>query len=193
MLETYKTSQKEGINQTEYRYLIPDINHVSIADWVSKEITSSKTMLPKSTKEVLDLFQEGRSVIIVNDDGHPVAHAAITLVYDDAKVIEIGGVIVHPSERRRGLGAAATLGAIALGKEKYPGWLQIALCNAASLPLFIKLGAIEMDAKTAQEAVPSEAWEACATCPNFLAAKAQGKICCDTPVSLEAIDPYNQI
>ena len=192
MLETYTTPHNEQEHQVEYRYLIPDGNDGDIAVWAAQEITASKTMLPKSPEELLSLFQEGRSVVIVNSENKPVAHAAVTIVYDNAGVIEIGGVIVDPSERRKGLGTAAVMGAVALGRDKYPGWYQMALCNLASLPLFVKLGATEIDAKTAQEVVPPEAWEACITCPSFQMAKSQGKICCDTPVSLEAIDPYNQ-
>jgi len=189
MLETYIISHLESEAKTEYKYLIPGPEDVDIANWAAKEITDSKTMIPKTTEELLNLFQEGRSVVILDYQNKPIAHAAITFLYSNS-VIEIGGVIVDPKERRKGLRSAVVRGAIALGKDNFPGCIQMALCNQYSLDLFLKLGAQELDLQTALKVIPQEAWELCSSCPNQVQAKSQGKLCCDTPVSLESVNPY---
>lgn len=158
-----------------------DETMVEEASWVASRISESETMLPKTTEDILALFAEGRSVLVVDDMGHPIAHGAVTFLYEDAHVLEVGSIIVDESRRGQGLGMLATESAIILATLRYPGWTKMALCNQASLPIFLKLGA-EVVTFENLDVVPSEAWEACLTCPSYHAAKGQGKICCDTPV-----------
>ncbi|HEX9805062.1 MAG TPA: GNAT family N-acetyltransferase [Candidatus Dojkabacteria bacterium] len=179
MLEIYSNQKEISL---EFSTIIEaDETMVEEAEWVAKQITESKTMLPKSTKEILQLFAEGKSILIVGDMGQPIAHGAVTFTYDDAKFLEVGGIIVDPMKRREGLGMLATEAAIGLASVKYPGWTKMALCNNASLPIFLNLGA-EIVTFENLEIVPKEAWEACLTCPSYRLTKSQGKICCDTPV-----------
>jgi len=154
---------------------------VEEAVWVAKLITGSKTMLPKSTEEVLQMFAEGRSVLIIDDRGQPIAHGAITFVLNEVKVLELGAIIVDPEKRGVGFGMLAAEAVVGLASVKYPGWKKMALCNNASLPIFLNLGAQIVTFENLNE-IPKETWEACFDCPSYKLAINQGKICCDTPV-----------
>lgn len=165
----------------ETHIVIPDRNSTRIAKWVSKEVSASGSMLPKTEEAVLEMFGDQRSVVLVDNGGEPVAHAAITFVYDTDKVVEVGGVIVSDKWRKKGLGKQVTQASIDLARVKYPGWTMIALCNEQSLPIYLGLGATVLDIDKL-EIIPKEAWEACASCPNYAETKKRGKICCDTLV-----------
>lgn len=164
-----------------YQVIEADGSMHEFAAWVSALTLESKTMLPKTVDEVLTMFDEGRSVMILSDDGTPIAHAAITFLYEEAHVLEVGGVIVATEMRRRGYGLLAAFAASELASEKYPGWTKMALCNLASLPIFLRIGGLIVDHQSLAM-IPEAAWEACLTCPSYPETKAAGKICCDTPV-----------
>lgn len=161
--------------------LVPDETRVDLAQWVSEMTTTAGTMLPKSTEEVLTMFSESRSVILLDEQGLPVAHSAITFLYTNQQVVELGGVIVSPEKRKMGLGMLSAQAVLALAENNYPGWSKLVLCNAGSLPIFLALGG-KIVTYDDLASVPVEAWEACTTCPNYAETKAKGKICCDTPV-----------
>lgn len=161
--------------------IVPDETMVDLANWVSELTSNAGTMLPKTEEQVLEMFSQSRSVILLDEEGNPVAHSAITFIYENQQVVELGGVIVTSSKRKKGLGTLAAQAAMSLADTIYPGWKKLALCNDASLPIFVALGGKIVTYDDLAD-VPVEAWEACKTCPNYAAAKAQGKICCDTPV-----------
>ncbi len=161
--------------------VIPNENHDSGAVWVSEQTSQAGTMLPKSVEEVLSLFKEGRSILLVSRDGNLIAHASISFLYEEDKTLEIGGLIVASNMRHLGYGRLATWAVLGWAQSKYPGWKKIALCNQYSLPLMMKFGAIPVGMENA-DLLPQAVWEACATCPNLTKAKGSGHLCCDTPV-----------
>jgi N-acetylglutamate synthase-like GNAT family acetyltransferase len=165
----------------ECRLLIPDETEIDLARWVSTLTTNAGTMLPKTAQEVLDMFAQGRSVIILDGDGVPMAHSAVTFIYEEQKFVELGGVIVDPDSRKKGYGKLAAQASVVLAESNFPGWKKLVLCNEASLPIFLGLGGKIVTYEDLAE-VPVEAWEACSTCPNFATVKAQNKVCCDTPI-----------
>jgi N-acetylglutamate synthase-like GNAT family acetyltransferase len=177
-LNTLQSSEK---TQNKVIPIVPDETRVDLAEWVSKLTSTAGTMLPKTEEEVLQMFSEKRSIILLDETGNPVAHSAITFIYKDQHFIELGGVIVAPEFRKKGIGTLAAHASIVLAETYYPGWTKLVLCNAASLPIFLGLGGTVVDFEQLSS-VPVEAWEACTTCPKYAQTKAQGKICCDTPV-----------
>ena len=162
-------------------FIVPDKTMTDLASWVSELSLSSKSLLPKTEAEVTKMFSEKRSIVLLDSEGFPVAHSAITYVYAEQNVVELGGVIVAPHVRRKGYGTLAAQAAVKLAGSQYPGWTKLVLCNAASLPIFLGLGG-QIVTHEQVSMVPVEAWEACKTCPKYAETKALGKICCDTPV-----------
>lgn len=173
------SESKEGFFETQI--IVPDKSYTDIAEWVANEITMSGSMLPKSTDDILEMFDCSRSVVLVDGSGKPVAHAGITFVYSDEKVVEVGGVVVDRSHRKKGLGKEIVQASIDLANLQYPGWKKIALCNEQSLPIYLSLGSTVMEIDDIN-IIPKEAWEACLSCPNYIETKKKGKICCDTLV-----------
>lgn len=170
-----------GLNTDGLEMRVPTGTDFELALWVSELTRLSETMLPKSVDEVLTMFVEGRSLVISDQDGQPLAHSAITFLYSDARMVEVGGAIVAPEKRRKGFGTIAALAVTELAHEKFPGWKVMVLCNAASLPIFLRLGGKVVGFEDLDQ-IPTEAWEACLICPNYQKTKEAGKICCDTPV-----------
>ena len=165
----------------ETKIIVPDKSCVEIAEWVAKEITLSGSMLPKSKGDIVEMFDDNRSVVLVDSVGKPVAHAGITFVYSEEKVVEVGGVVVDQSHRKKGLGKEIVQASIDLANLNYPGWKKIALCNEQSLPIYLSLGSTIMEINDIG-IIPQEAWEACVSCPHYAETKKRGKICCDTLV-----------
>lgn len=160
---------------------IPGEGDVEMAAWVAKEISGSGSMLPKSTDDVLEMFREQRSVVLLGMSGELIAHAAVTFVYQEDKVVEVGGVIVSDKWRKKGYGKQAIEASLDLARINYPGWQKIALCNEQSLPIYLSLGSTIMEVEDLN-IIPKEAWEACVSCPHYAETKRRGKICCDTLV-----------
>lgn len=173
--------KKEQLIVPTIEYVIPNAQMHKEAAWVSEQTGLAKTMLPKTIDEVLSLFAQGRSVMIMDNNGEPIVHASISFLYEADKTLEIGGLIVAPEMRHKGYAKLATGAILTLANEKYPGWKKVALCNEYSLPLMMKFGAVVVELSNS-ELLPPSVWEACATCPNLSWAKGMGKICCDTPI-----------
>jgi N-acetylglutamate synthase-like GNAT family acetyltransferase len=150
----------------------------TIASW-----TIGEHMLPKTTKDIATLFDQGLSVVVF-DREHPVGHAGITAQYPDTKQIEIGTIVTHPDMRGKHVGTAATVAVLQLGQQEFPGWTPMAMANVQSATLFEKYGGVVMDTKLLSPTV----FEFCITCPKRPPQPADGSPkCCDTPYDLSPI------
>ena len=119
----------------------------SYAPVVSQWTYAEPGMSPRSVEKLLGYFKEGRSVLLFDaSNGSLLAHAAIKWVSVKNPLLEVGSVIVNPDERGKGYGAVAVLAAWELAKAEYPDYVKFAFCNAASLGIFKKLGAVEAQA-----------------------------------------------
>lgn len=162
-------------------FVVPDGSMVAEAVWVSEMTSKAGTMLPKTVEQVLALFAEGKSILILDEKEQPIAHAAITFLYEEDQMLEIGGLFVKPEKRSPDhfYSILATQAILTLANERYPGWKKMALCNDKSLPILLKFGA-EVIGLDKASLLPKAVWEACTTCPNLERARAVGKLCCDT-------------
>lgn len=155
------------------------------ASLISKWTIESGTMLPKTKEQILDLFENGYSVLVFNEDSSLVSHAAITYQYPDGS-IEIGCVITDKEKRKNGAATQAVKQILRLANEKYPEKTKFALANEASSILFQKIGAIEISPTD----LCVEVWEPCATCPRRPKQKPGEPFrCCDTPYDLTKLEP----
>ena len=156
---------------------------VSAAFTISRWTLESGTMLPKEPDEIIDMFAREHSVLVFDANNEVVSHAAISYVYSDGKV-EIGCVVTDQNKRKNGAGTRAIKEVIALANDRYPSNIKFALANSASAPLFIKLGARQMDTSE----LSAEVWGPCSTCPK-LPPQTPSKpfMCCDVPYDLTYI------
>ncbi len=165
-----------------YSVLVPDHNFSKEAETISAWTFKAKTMLPKSTKEIKQFVNEGRSVFVWDQNLGLVAHAAITFFWS-LNWAELGAVVVDPEQRGKGWGTIAVIALLGLVKEKFPDKKPFALCNIYSLGIFMRAGGqIIKDPNL----LPNEVWKECNNCPNFQKAKSEGRLCCDTPVLLNS-------
>lgn len=157
-----------------------DKNYASeIAKWTA----DSGTMLPKPADEVLDLFSKNNSVVVLDENGELVSHAAIAFTYPDGSV-EVGCVVTNPNKRRGGAATEAVKQVLNLAEEKYPGKVVFALANEQSSSLFKKIGATKM--RTTE--LSKEVWIPCKNCPRMPEQKPGNAFeCCDTPYNLAGI------
>lgn len=150
-----------------------------ISEIISKWTKKSKSMLPKSPEEIQVFIDDGKAVIIEDGKGKPLGFGAQTFDWpDDWK--ELGAVVVDPKKRKQGIGSRVVTELVE--KAKSVGGKPFALCNDKSIGLFLKNGGEIIDDPNL---LPPEVWDECIKCPNFKKAKAQGKICCDTPVKIK--------
>lgn len=162
-------------------FILPTTDRKDLISWVVEQTTQSGTMLPKSETEVVNLFAQQNSLMLLDAKGKPIAHGAISVIYEVEHTIEIGGIVVAKDMRNKGLGSQITALTIEMATIKYLGWSKLAFCNQHSLPIFLKLGASAVTEKNAH-LIPSEAWLGCMTCPKQSEANSRGKLCCDTVV-----------
>lgn len=165
----------------EYKVVVPNKSDSVYAEILSKFILDSGSMLPKSTEELLAMFDEGRSVVLTSRTGELIAHGAITFVFEQEKLIEIGGIVVNSLYRKMGYGKMITREVVDMARKNYSDYFIIALCNDSSLPIFLELGAraVEFDSIGLDM---SEVLGACPACPKHKEARQNGKVCCDTLV-----------
>lgn len=190
-MNTYETYHPERNVPTveaqkvpDYSIRIPDETDIALAEVVAQWTQGAKTMLPKTTEEMLQLFTQGHSVLIEDEEGKPLCHAAATFVYPDGTV-EVGGIYTDPAERGKGLATHATLAAIAMIQERYPEQTIFALANIMSAPMFVKMGGRKMAPSELDAAI----WEPCDTCPKNPTKNQENVIfqCCDVPYELTQV------
>lgn len=159
---------------------VDDVNYASqISDWTKE----SGTMLPKTIDDLMTLFNNNDSVLVFDDEGVLVSHAAITYTYSDGSV-EIGCVITDREKRKNGAATQAVKQILVLADEKYPNNKKFALANEHSSALFQKIGAVKIPTTE----LSAEVWIPCKTCPRIPKQKSgQLFICCDTPYDLTNI------
>lgn len=170
-----------SLEQPAWYMRVPTCNDAQAAETVSRWTQEAKTMLPKTTEEILGLFAQQNSVLVVNGQGELMCHAAATFTYGDGS-IEIGGIYTAPQHRNKGLAIHAVGAVIAMMRERNPESNLFALANIMSKPMFLKMGGREMNSSE----LGAEVWEPCGTCPKNLASNGENVIfqCCDTPVDL---------
>lgn len=173
----------ENLARSSYTTVIPDVTRKdwaeTISGWIMKA-ADEKLMLPKSPEEILDLFSKRHSVILVDKDNNLLSHAAATFMYPDGS-IEVGAVCTNPDNREKGFGRGTVSALLTHLNQLYPDRKFFALANEGSVPLFKRLGGIEM----ATSELHRDVWLACKICPNRPTVEAHGEhVCCDTPLDL---------
>jgi len=154
------------------------------ATQISQWTKESGTMLPKTVEELVGLFKNGDSVLVFDNEGELVSHAAITFTYPDGS-IEIGCVITDKEKRKNGAATQAVKQILVLAEEKYPGQKKFALANEASSILFEKIGAVKIPTTN----LCAEVWEPCKICPRIpKQIPGASFICCDTPYDLSKLN-----
>lgn len=180
---TIEYDQRELTTQTDFKIFVAGQNHSSLAPIISQWTRDAATMLPKSSDEILGMFQKGHSVLVFDNDETLVSHASITYVYSDGSV-EVGCVVTDVNRRKKGAGTTATKAIIKLAKEMNPDKTIFALANSASAPIFEKLGARKMETTELSD----EVWGPCATCPKRpLQTPGKPPTCCDIPYDVTQV------
>lgn len=156
------------------------IDDEKYASQISAWTKESGTMLPKTLEDLMTLFKNNDSVLVFDDEGMLVSHAAITYTYPDGSV-EIGCVITDKEKRKNGAATQAVKQILILANTKYPEKKKFALANEQSSVLFEKIGAIKIPTTH----LCAEVWEPCQICPRK-PKQELGKsfVCCDTPYDL---------
>ena len=151
-----------------------------ISKVVSAWTLESKTMLPKTPKDIEIYLKSGIAVIVKGDNDSPIGFGAITFDWpEDWK--ELGAIVVDPKFRKQGIGHLVVTKLIEKARGVHPTSRLFALCNEKSIKLFMDNGATEIKDPNL---LPDEVWSACTTCPMVVEAKKNGKLCCDTPVEI---------
>ncbi|MBI2032462.1 MAG: hypothetical protein HYT09_02330 [Candidatus Levybacteria bacterium] len=150
-----------------------------ISEWTQK----AGTMLPKSPEEIIELFLQNRSAVVVNAMEDVVSHAAAAFIYTDGSV-EFGALVTGGDFQGKGAATMATEFLLGVLGDRYPNKTIFALANPMSAKLFQKIGAGVMD----YSLVTDEVWKNCANCPNNPSGNPDVFIgCCDTPYDLTDI------
>jgi N-acetylglutamate synthase-like GNAT family acetyltransferase len=170
-------------NKFGFKVYIPNEQDVEMASIVSGWTSEFGNMLPKTVDQVLGFFKSGDSILIINDQGMLVSHAAITSSYPN-NWKEVGTVATNKEFRNMGAASMAVTEVIKLTLKKDGTSKLFALANQFSAKLFEKLGANTM----LSTELPQEVWDPCKGCRLFK--KPEGGIifqCCDTPYKLTDI------
>lgn len=172
----------ENIYQDESKCL--DQEYVAkinlVANSISELTKKAGTMLPKEPEEIKHILTHGVSAVIW-DGEKPVAFAAVAYEWPN-NWKELGGLVVHPDYRKKGIGHKVTEMLIEEAKGAYPDANLFALCNKDSLKIMLDFGA---EIITDTSILPKEIFGECLKCSNYQKAKSEGKICCDTPVLIK--------
>lgn len=180
-MKEYKTNVKTNGNKV----FIPGEHDAISAIKVSRWTRGVDTMLPKSPREVLDMFAAGNSVLVKNADNVLVGHAAATATYKD-KSIEVGSIYTNSEFRHGGVGTLATKVVLETQRIKHDQPVLFALGNEMSGRMFSKMQARVMKATELSD----EVWEACEGCPRKPEQTQETFMCCDTPYNLTYV-PHN--
>lgn len=117
-------------------------------------------------------------------DGELAGYAAVTEVYSPS-VVEVGGLVVNPDMRRRGVGSALIRRVINQAREWLAPDQVFAFANEKSKPLFEQLGGVLVT--DVMNDLPDEVWKLCNVCPRYQEACAVGKQCCDRVLDITGI------
>lgn len=152
---------------------------VTIADLVSDATAEDEGLLFRTREELLELYAQGRGVVVCTPHGELVSHAALSFIYNDGKV-EVGTVYTNPDHRGKGGAKAAVTRALTQAGQLYPNTTIFAMANENSVPMFTKMGGVVIEC-LADGAV----YDKCVRCP-----KRSGRVdgddtlCRHTPIDL---------
>lgn len=149
---------------------------VRLADWS----VESGEMIPLTYSRIL----RHRIGLLGFLDGNLAGYAAVTEVYSPS-VIEVGGLVVNPDMRRRGIGTAMITQIMAEAREWLGPDQVFAFANNKSKPLFEAMGGVLVE--DVMNDLPDEVWKLCDRCPRFEEACAIGKQCCDRVLDITNI------
>jgi N-acetylglutamate synthase-like GNAT family acetyltransferase len=132
-----------------------------IADWIRKEAEKG-LMLPKDPKEIAQKLSVGMALVALKDDKEPVGYCE--LLEWTPHVVEVGGLIVKPEERRQGIGSSLALAAARLARTRFPKATIFCLAeNEISQELFQELGGRIFRKKS----LPDSVWSICPDCAHY--------------------------
>lgn len=172
-------------DSSNFEIIIPGPAHIKEAEVVSglinEAIKDGFSMLPKTPEEILELFANGHSVLVVDkESGEPIAHTAITYRYSDGSV-EIGGCVTRKDRRFQGAARLANESVLVLAQRLYPESKKFALVNEREARAIEKIGGKKMDPSQ----LSPEVWEPCDKCPRKPKLEPGEPFkCCDTPYDL---------
>ena len=172
------------MSAVEYKMIIPDRWHIQyaqqVSEWIAAAIKKEIPMLPKDPEAVLDLFNQGLSVVAVKPStGEMAAHVCL-YPYCEAPIVEGGGAIRNPRNEFSGAAAVATVWAIKRARELFSERRIIALANPIGAKALIEKHGGRV---ICHDELPPETFELCGTCPRKNE-RQLGQKCCDQPIDL---------
>lgn len=166
-----------------------------LASWMAL----SGSMIPKTPEQIETLIEEGRYVVLIVE-GRVVAGCGTTFVFEGPaengeikRVPEVGGLVVSPTERKKGFGTDAAVAYVLYAQEQDPNTQRIVFVNGQSIGIFTgELGAAPMTSDQIIADMPRSIYtEGCATCPKkptgWDASAPMSELaagCCDTPCAI---------
>lgn len=126
-----------------------------VAVWIAVEAANGK-MLPKPTHEIEEEIRSGKAIVLQNEEGNPIAYCRYLLWNEN--LIEVGGTVVDPNNRQKGLGTRVNLAVIELAHNLYPQAVIIGLTeNDDSKAMIQKMGGVEIP----KDSIDPVVWNLC--------------------------------
>ena len=111
------------------------------------------------------------------NDNKLLGYRAVTESYEDGNWLEIGGIVIDPAKRGRGLGQIVANTQFQTARESYPTSNFVIFANPTSIRISQNQGFKIVSDLTE---VPREALDVCKNeCKQFASACSMGRICCD--------------
>ncbi len=152
---------------------------MEVSSWIQGEVDNGGTMLPKTPGDILGLFKDSRSVVLIDVKTlKPAGHMAFTEEYPDGS-LEVGAVVVNKEFRGNGAADEMMSQLLKLGEKTIPDFSKrkiLALANEASYKMFLRTGYRDAE----REELHEDVWKLCENCPR----KSENGLCCDVPVTL---------
>lgn len=158
-------------------YDASNVRHREFADQLEAIRTRDKPAMLPLGAEAMGRHTLG---VLVSDGDIAVGYNGIIHDYGDGTA-EMGGLLINPDYRGRGLTKHIKAELFAAIRQLNYIKRIVTFANEESLPINLKLGFRPADTSE----VPSSSYDLCVDCPRFCAAKASGKLCCDTILTLE--------
>lgn len=148
--------------------------HKAAAD-VLQTWTASEHMIPLSFQKISSHLLG--VLAFTGKDNELLGYRAVTESYDNGNWLEIGGIVIDPTKRGRGLGQIVANTQFQLAKETYPSSNFVIFANPTSIRISQNQG---FEVVSSISDVPSEALDLCKQeCKQFTSACRMGRICCD--------------
>ncbi|MFH0739532.1 MAG: GNAT family N-acetyltransferase [bacterium] len=124
-------------------------------------------MLKRDESDIVAKIVSQEAFLVLNNK-KPVGYVELDAWPIEAKIennllVEIGGLVVDPEYRHRGIGTDLVKEAVQLSQKRFPGRRIITLANKNSFPIFEKAGMEEIEKRYLPEAL----WSVCPRCKDY--------------------------